>query len=509
MEQVNRTGENVLKRNNSYKIIPFIWCVFSVLFGCKFIKDNYAAAATNIYAREISKLGQGLSGILAVVAAFIVIWWFCGFLYSALKENGKEREICICALPVLIVLASYLLSDVSNASSLTAYYMGDEKNIWDSAARLYPFMFVYSGQVFLTCFFILPTILAPSIIKICFVSYVAGYVVYRVKNYYNSEIYYFLYILFVSTVFLQMGIRVHRMHWYAILYLFIAVKLYFDDKEEKQIDSKNLIAMAFGMSVLTIWRREGIYLLVWGLVLLLLVYAKRTVNSQFLGGWKRIVLFFLLAELLVCLPETMYEKSQTSSLVDGQVVWRAFLVHMLDRSSFDREKCAEELAVIDKYFDIETIDRYNAEVNNKYDDCYWEWPSYNEGMYYAPTQYWSAEAGEVIKDEVLQIIKKQPSVFVESRIKAFAMAANKSGYNLFIPLILTMIVMLKGICKKELCLAALSFGVLGHSVLTAFLMPASYFKYFYQMYLFGYVFGLFILFEFILKKSRYKRDFIP
>lgn len=486
-------------KEKNYKMVACIWSVLSIVLGGKLIKDNYAIASNNIYAREISKLGQGLAVIVAVTLALIIIWWFCGFIYRALKENGKEREICIFAFPVLIILVSFLLSDVSNAGTLTNYYVGDEKNIWDSAARLYPFMFVYSSQIFLMCFFILPTIFAPSLIKLCFVSYVAGYTIYRVKSYYKSKLYYALYVLFLSTVFLQMGIGVHRMHWYAMLYLFIAVKLFFDDKEGKRLGLKELTAMAFAMSLLTIWRREGIYLLVWGLVLLILVYAKNSVSDRFFSGWKRIVLVFVITELLVCLPETLYERTQTTALADGDVVWRAFLVHMLDRSSFDRVKCAEELAVIDKYLDIEIIDRYNAEVYNKYDDCYWEWSWYREGKYYAPTQYWSAEGAEIVKEEVIKIIQKQPLIFIESRIKAFGMAANKAGYNLFLPLILTLIAMVKGICKKERCLAALSLGILGHTFLTAFLMPASYFKYFYQMYLFGYVFGLIMLFEYLLK----------
>ncbi|MBQ8246574.1 MAG: hypothetical protein IJZ42_05535 [Lachnospiraceae bacterium] len=495
---------DTLKEKKIPIIITAIWGVWAIFFGLKFIEENYSIGLLNIYTGEISSLGQSIALVIACSMALIVIWGVVNFVYASITEKGKEREICICLLPILVLLVAYLLADVMGASTIKTYYVGDEKNIWDSAVRLYPFMFVYSGQLFLTCFFVLPMYLAPSIVKICFVSYTVGYTIWRVKKSYHNYAF-LLYIFFASKPFLEMGIRVHRMHWYGILYLLIAIKLYFDSKEKSIINMKYLIILAFGLSVLTIWRREGIYLVVWGLVLLVLVYGVKMHNQgdffAFGGEIKRIIIVFIMTELLVCLPELVYEKTLTSSLRDGDVVYQAFLVHMLDRPSFDRIKCEGELAAIDRYLDIEVIDRYNAECVEKYNDCYWAWSWYKEGMYYAPTGNWSLEGFEVVKKEVVSIVKKQPIVFLESRIIAFGMAARNSGYNLFLPLLITMIVSVWGICKKEYVMAVLALGVLGHAILTALLMPASYFKYFFQLYLFGYVFGFVLLLEFIMKNK--------
>ena len=481
------------KYNRNSKVFAFIWSFVAICSGLVFLNNYQVIAEGNIYARDIGKAGQIVSIFIACIMAVVIIYSVTDFVCKAVKEQGKERDICLYAIPVLVLLMSYLFADVLGASTIKTYYVGDEKNIWDSAVAIYPFMFIYSSQLFLACFFIFPTIFAPSIVKVCFVSYVVGYSIYRMRKHYHNYAF-LLYLLFASSTFLEMGIRVHRMQWYGILYLLIAIKFYFDSKEKKDIDLKQLIILSIGLSVLTIWRREGIYLIVWGLVLLLLVYGNQK--------WKhKIVIVFLLTELLVCLPELIYEKTSATTLQDGDVVYQAFLVHMLDRPSFDRVKCAEELTAIDKYLDIEIIDRYNTECIEKYNDCYWTWSWYRGGVYYAPTENWSAEGLEVIKEEVISIIKKQPVVFLKSRFKAFGMAARAEGYNLFLPLIVTAIAMVWGVYNKERAIAALALGILGHTILTALLMPASYFKYFFQLYLFGYVFGIVMLLEYITRQG--------
>ena len=480
------------KYNRNSKTFAFIWSFVAICLGLAFLNNYQVIAEENIYVRDIGKAGQIVSISIACIMAVVIIYSVTDFVCKAVKEQGKERDICLYAIPVLVLLLSYLFADLLGASTIKTYYVGDEKNIWDSAVAIYPFMFIYSSQLFLTCFFIFPTILAPSIVKICFVSYVVGYSIYRMRKHYHNYVF-LLYLLFASSTFLEMGIRVHRMQWYGILYLLIAIKFYFDNKERKDIDLKQLIILSIGLSLLTIWRREGIYLIVWGLVMLLLVYG----NKDWKHVKRKIIVVFMMAELFVCLPELIYEKTSASAFRDGDVVYQAFLVHMLDRPSFDRLKCAEELAAIDKYFDIEIIDRYNKECIEKYNDCYWMWSWYKGGVYYAPTENWSAEGLEVIKEEVISIVKKQPIVFLKSRIKAFGMAARTEGYNLFLPLIVTVIVMVWGVYNKERVIATLSLGMFGHTTLTALLMPASYFKYFFQLYLFGYVFGVILLFEYI------------
>ena len=182
------------------------------------------------------------------------------------------------------------------------YYIGDEKNIWDAAVRLYPFFFVYTSEIFLICFFIFPVVMAPSIVKIAVCSFVFGYTIRRVKRFYKTDLAFALYGLCIIRPVYEMGIRVHRMHWYGILYLFFVVKVYFDSKEEDQTYTAwTVIFLSMISAVLTVLRREGMYLFVFGVIMMVLAYAKDK------GIIKRKLIYkvlipFVLIEILFYIP---------------------------------------------------------------------------------------------------------------------------------------------------------------------------------------------------------------
>ena len=93
-------------------------------------------------------------------------------------------------------------------------------------------------------------------------------------------------------------------------------------------------------------------------------------------------------------------------------------------------------------------------------------------------------------------------MFLSSRLKAFAYAARAKNvmdgvkneeYNLYLPLILLILLFGDSIRKKDRCLFFLTIGLILHIVLTALTMPASYAKYFFEMYAFSYFFGGYML----------------
>jgi hypothetical protein len=203
---------------------------------------------------------------------------------------------------------------------------------------------------------------------------------------------------------------------------------------------------------------------------------------------RRIALIFIVAEFFVCLPAVVYSKD--SDLQDGKIVYQAVVVHMLAEKSFDREQCADELEEVNKRLDLAILDKYNEECKEMaYNECYWAWPEWNDGNYYAVKNCTSEEL-EQVNRAVIKIVLKEPIVFIKSRISAFnAIAAVQSNYNLYMPLILSIIVFIYAIVKRDNVLMLIFGGILCHVGLTVLSMPASYFKYFYEMYLCGYVFS--------------------
>lgn len=482
-----------------YASIAVLWAMVSLAFGRLFLKSHLEEALENHYVYALDTYLQKLVFIIAYIIALTCIYFVCRFVYLALTIDGRERKVLLCALPLLLVLGSYLIADVVDSGrGVDLYYVGDEKNIWDAAVAKYPFFFIYSSELFLVCFCLVPVVLAPSIVKICFVASVFGYIVYRINECYKSYWGCLLYVVFCMQPVLSYGIRVHRMHWYAVLYLFVMVKLFFDKKTEcsnKRI-SIIIVSMSILLSVLTIWRREGIYFLISGGVLLWITY-----GETFQKSFKRLLLLFLTTEMCICLPILVNEK--TNKIADGNISFQAIIVHMLAEESFDRTKFVEEMEDIDKVLNIGIVDKYNTECKSEaYNECYWAAAYYKDKQYYAVRNYTNDELEE-FKKAVISIIMKDPIVFIKSRISAFnAIASKKTNYNLYLPVFLSILILIYGFLKKEVNLVVMFMGILCHSVITVLLMPASYFKYFYAMYLCAYVFLIIIFIEYIYNENK-------
>ena len=208
-------------------VLTIVWAIFSLVGGILFLKKFYSVGMMNQWCSVVDKWEQIACAAVAYLFALMVIYNITRLVVKATFCNDRERKIMIYALPALLLLLGALLSDIT-AVHIVSYYLGDERNIWDAAVRLYPYFFVYTSELYLICFIILPVIIAPSIVKIFFCAGVVGYVIYRLKKYYKSLLAFVPYILCLFSTFGELGIRVHRMHWYAYVYLFFAVKIYFE-----------------------------------------------------------------------------------------------------------------------------------------------------------------------------------------------------------------------------------------------------------------------------------------
>lgn len=389
--------------------------------------------------------------------------------------NEKERKIVFFSFPILIILASYLLTNLA-PTHMNDYYVGDEKNIWDAAVRLYPYFFVYTSEIFLICFFIIPTIISPSIIKISFCSLVLGYTVYRTNKYYDTKLSYLIYALCLLKPVCELGIQVHRMQWYAFLYLFFAIKLFFDSKEKKiKFSYTTVILMSCVISILTVLRREGLYLFVLGAAIMVLVYAK---DNQVICKKNviRVLIIFCICEAVIYYP------AAKNGFGEKYTTYRAYLVHILGERSLDRSIISEELKIADQYMNIEIIDKYNNDQGIwGFSDCMYDWQGWSDGYYYAIRDEEAVSCDE-FADAVFDIIKKEPVVFLKSRARAFAAAArSENSYNLFLPLLITLFLTVYSLKQRDKTLVVLCLGVLVHTGITILTMPASYFKYFYEV----------------------------
>lgn len=485
-----------MKEKKKVILISAFWMILAFIGGGKFIKNNYNIGMLNEYCQQIEPDKQILWAIIAYICASIIIVCATSFIIKAIKNNGKERRILFYSLPVFCVLLSCLFADLA-PSVIKDYYVGDEKNIWDAAVRLYPFFFVYMSELYLICFFVLPLAIAPSIIKIIFCSLVMGYTVYRVKEYYKTNLSFLIYIVCLLKPFLELGIRVHRMQWYGLLYLFFAVKIYFDEKnKEKNFSGLVVFGVSMVVSLLTVLRREGLYLFILGAFLIVVTYVISSSENNKKNIIKAIIIFFFCEGIL-------YYPAIKNGFGESSITYRSYIVHMLGEQSLNREKIANELEIINQYMDIDKIDKYNQDLGiSAYDDAMYSWPWWKDGNYYVIKDEKKEFTGE-FRNVVFKIIEKEPLTFVRSRVKSFfAAARGKEGYNLFLPLLLLLMLAIYTAYKKNKVLFFLCLGILVHIGITTLTMPASYFKYFYEMYLFSYVFFIIMVIEERLKIVR-------
>ena len=495
--------KQIVKENKTVVLlISAIWSVLSVLFGLIFIKKKYSTITSNVYS-SAGREAQFFWLFIAIIIAVFSIVLLVNFIINAITIKGYERQILVCSLPFILLLSvcffySYIRAGVGYSSY--NYFVGDVRNVWDSAVRLYPYSFVYTSELFLICFFVFPFSLAPIAVKILFESFVMGYVVYRINAHYKSKLVYLLYVFCLTMPFRHLGIGVERMHWYGFVYLFVTVKLYFDIlegiKKDRRLPLKvedwiTELIMIFMISLLTVWRREGIYLLLFGGILLIKAYVDVSDKERVI----KFILSFAICELLVFVPVMMNGVAEKGIEID------AIVVHILGEPSLDRQKVRDELDVVDQYIDIAIVDKYNSEMGLHGFEMNWFDTYYNDGLYYMQREQ-KTVSYEQFEKAVISIIKKEPLVFIKSRIKAYYVAGHSlSSYNLFIPLGLILMSFAWSIVKNNYTMIMILLGVLLHVTITTLAMPASFFKYFFHMWLLAYVFALIVFMDFLKVKK--------
>lgn len=428
--------------------------------------------------------------IIAVVIAVIIsitgwLWVFRSLDKLLFDKTSKERKIFIYALPYAILLFANYFTYIANNGWT---YTGDEANIYATAMNLWPFMFGITSEIYIICLFFLPIPNAPSIIKFLFEAFVIGYLIYKTEKYYRTKWAYILYLPFLFRPVLDNNVLIHRMQWYTFFYLLVGIKLFYDYKEKRCANYKWILVISACISILTIWRREGIYLFVIGAVLLYLVYYR----NQIEGGIKKALTIFFLTE---CTAVLMLGAAEHGNLDDADTVTRTLVAHMIGEP-IDRNLYKDEFEAINRVLSIDKIDSLNQDYGlATYDDTFFNWPDWENGKYYAIQDYNEKESNE-LKKVLIRLIEKEPIAFLNTRVKAWnRVAAKDNSYNLYFPLLIGVTILVYALIKKNYFLAVLFSGLLAHTAITILTMPASYFKYFYALWLIAYIFALLILLE--------------
>lgn len=501
------------------------------------------------------------------IITFFTLFAIYQFVYKVFidknKTGNKIYQIAICAVPYLLIML--LITAVKIRGG---YVTNDEYSILEMAKRLehntwFTYITVY---YYIVSLMIIPYKYAPIFMKLVIEFFVVGYVIYRFKNYFekkrNNNItgddlfywekesfidrhhlrekilrgsrlrikrdpkrheikyYYISYLLFLLYPILAYTTSAHRLPIYFLLYLVMVVTLVFDKLEENKLTFGKCFCILGLGAILTHWRTEGIYLFVFLPLLLFLAYSNiRNIQSAIF-----VILISIILQALVYIPQNVYGVEDLSaSATDRMKPFYAYTIVNMMRNGLDRDKNAEDLAIVDKYISIEKIDAVNEHYEDiNYEDTFILFDEFNGVREEASvTEYFEFTSA------MQRIFKNNPLVFLKTRIGAFAYAAipyhvsfsggfkgiirsifsifKSLSYNIFIPFAVIVLICIYTLLKKRWFTFFLSGALLAHWFIVFILAPASYFKYYFPIYMCGYMFVMMLLIQTIYNKKALKK----
>jgi len=462
-----------------------------------------------------------------VIITVAAVWWTVSFFLEPFVFDISQRNanlfryllVRILCFGALLLCSSYfyhLLEGIihrkKNHAVLSAVYAvpvwivlfavvfvkkreigGEESDLIEAAAHydLMNCVFTYiTPCVEMIMMMIIPSVKSPLMIKIFLLGLEAGYAVERTAKIYGSRLFpCLLYLGFLLPPALRESCNIHRCPMYGMLFFFLAVKLFCDWKEHKAPYSKNLLICAFMVAVLTWWRAEGIYFLVLGPVLYALAY-RIPCQKKTMGG---VVCVFIAAQVLVWLPKTTAPKLTIENYEKHQLTpfYNYALTGMLC-SGLDREKNADDLAVIEEYMHIDFIDiLYDMYGEHIFDEGH---ATYHQD-YSGVNKHATEELLNTYEKTVRHLILKNPLLFIQSQIRAFnhisfhydSLCLSSLFGNLWVVVLWLVGILVWSVIRRQWFLFFLTLCPVCHGCISTVFLPAAYFKYYYPEYLYAWL----------------------
>ena len=417
--------------------------------------------------------------VIKAATLLVLFFWWYGVLLIVCRKSHALRQIALYSLPLFVLMVAWMIYD----HPLKLF--GDEYNIFSDVITydLFPRHFtLFTGLVYAISLSLIPLEYGVVLIKIVLQALTCGYCTYRLVKAFGKKG--FLTYLIFLLVFYK-WLYAHRMHFYGLLFLLLFVKLLMDHYEKKAENNWMILALLLGFSVLSLWRKEGLYLL---------LTAPAMVCCAYRIPWKKCIPVFAAMfafTIALYIPNTM----NVSFTAEDSHTYITWFVHMA-REGLDLSEYPEEVAIIDEYISIDTMNRMNAELgNDNYADNYIVW---KEG-YIGLRPDVSSDTISAFKSAVIRLIIKEPWIFLKTRVGIYlysagtfklppspAAAVITIGRNLHIPMAMILLTFLFSLIKRHWLLFFSTGSLLGHTAITTVFSPAGYFKYYYHCWLCGW-----------------------
>jgi len=392
---MKQTFSKILKDifvKRSYLIIP----VFQFLLS--FCTDRYIFATltkeTIIYY---------VFDKIVYLLVLVLIWHYLFLAIRGRKENGfKYRMLkysilfgCIYALCVLCI---YPMIE-----------FGGDMPFFESAAREYRLdggLHWITTLVWILGYMMFPCEGGPTIIMTLLSITAHGYICAKMDDMNINRIFR---ILFLLPPIIMYSLYPTRMTTMTIVYMVYFTILYTDYSKGEELNNKKLWILLLFTGMLSAWRMEGVYLLVFAPLFLILAYRQRFKLKLYL---KYFVCIFIM-NIILSIP------SPEVSLADKVHPIVGYMIPLMEMSGVDLEEC-EEYSILNQYVDMELVkekeegmglELYRADYLEAL-EAFREDPSVTKEEY-----VWAA----------VKMCLKNPFKYLETRLKVFAIT-NASSF---------------------------------------------------------------------------------
>ncbi len=452
--------------------------------------------------------------IKSVTFAVIAGFWY--ILFTGFSDKKSHwRRIMLYSLPYALLLLIWFSFKVYGNYTVSS----DEERILNAVKNynIFPEHFLYPTGLFTAISMqLIPSIYGPIIGHILFQSFVCGYCIEKLKSKW-------IYGVFLLYPVIINGWMFHRMQTYGLFYLILFVKCYADYQTGKYVGKYNFIVITLLCSILSFWRREGLYLFLTGIIILVTTYR---IKKEY---WARSFLVYAIIAFWVFIPEISHDIGKNSSRGESGLAYVVAFTQM-ERMGLDVDKYPEQKEILEETFDLSMVNKINRILGTKAnDDAYLAWDvkgvteSFKEiefpkeifdGRKYITLRKHSSEVSEDFCNAVKCLIIHEPIIFLQSRLSMFHSASmngnhSKGWYswvkaifwNLYLPLLCIICSLWRNLRTNGILtpLVWLDMGLILHTVITMLVSPCGYFKYYYHVYLIGWTIFFIWLSDFIKK----------
>ncbi|MBO6149069.1 MAG: hypothetical protein J6O55_07005 [Lachnospiraceae bacterium] len=431
---------------------------------------------------------------LIFLALLFLLW------RAILKPNHNTWAILKYAGIYLIPITAVLIFNLPQG-----FLSNDEKLIFEQAAAVenYTWFYYLTTWYYIISMMLIPSSYGPILVKVAIQLFICGYTVYRLSNYLNFKYGKFIYLAFLLPPVLAYTTSAHRIPIYFLIYLFLLFSILMDKLEKREIGSWKLFWVLLLGAFVTQWRTEGIYFAIVLPILMLIAYPSLREKKALI----RLLILSFFIQYIVSIPQNgILPGRMQDKAMNRMGPFYAYTITNMYRNGLDKEKNKDSLNKIGRYLNLSVLDAINRDLKDiNYEDVL---------ILYYPGYVGTIEGADdddyrVYVEGCKEVFFNNPDVFLRTRAGAFNYAATPYhisldenslkgyalffvsivktlAYNLYIPHLLLLLFLILSLFKRWWFGFFLFSGLCCHFAIVFILAPASYFKYYFPIYMISY-----------------------